>query len=47
MPADPVMTLLALLNEASAEVARTKGDPKVRAQISDLMAGFFRILEWP
>jgi AcrR family transcriptional regulator len=38
-------TLLALLREASAEVARTKGDPKVRAQISDLVSGFFRSLE--
>jgi AcrR family transcriptional regulator len=38
-------TLLALLREASAEVVRTKGDPKVRAQISDLVAGFFRTLE--
>ncbi|SRR5579871_91168 len=38
-------TLLALLREASAEVARTKRDPKVRAQVSDLVAGFFRTLE--
>jgi AcrR family transcriptional regulator len=38
-------TLLALLREASAEVARTKGDSKVRAQISDLVAGFFSTLE--
>jgi AcrR family transcriptional regulator len=45
-PADLIArTLLALLREASAEVARTKGDPKVRAQISDLVAGFFRTLE--
>jgi AcrR family transcriptional regulator len=38
-------TLLALLREASAEVARTKSDPKVRAQISDLVADFFSTLE--
>jgi AcrR family transcriptional regulator len=45
-PADLIArTLLALLREASAEVARTKGDPKVRAQISDLVAGFFTTLE--
>jgi hypothetical protein len=32
-------TLLALLHETSAEVARSKHDPKIRAQISDLVAG--------
>jgi AcrR family transcriptional regulator len=31
--------LLALLRETSAEVARTKGDAKARAQVSDLLAG--------
>jgi AcrR family transcriptional regulator len=45
-PADLIAwTLLALLREVSAEVARTKGDPTGRAQISDLVAGFFRTLE--
>jgi AcrR family transcriptional regulator len=38
-------TLLALLRETSAEVAQTPRDPKVRAQISDLIAGVFRALE--
>jgi hypothetical protein len=33
-------TLLARLREASAQVAPTTGGPKVRAQISDLVAGF-------
>jgi AcrR family transcriptional regulator len=32
-------TLLALLRETSAEVARTKGDPKIRAQVSELARG--------
>src|SRR5229473_7537811 len=32
-------TLLALLHETSAELARSKHDPKIRAQISDLVAG--------
>jgi hypothetical protein len=45
-PADLIApTLLALVREASAQVARTKGDPKVRPQISDLVAGFFAALE--
>jgi AcrR family transcriptional regulator len=38
-------TLLALLRETSAEVAQTRHDPKVRSQISDLVAGVFRALE--
>src|ERR1700753_2166751 len=37
-------TLLALLHEASAEVARSKHDPKVRAQVSDLVSGVFDAL---
>ena len=32
-------TLLALLHETSAEVARSKHDPKIRAEISDMVAG--------
>lgn len=32
-------TLLAVLREASAEVARSKHDPKVRAQVSEFAAG--------
>ena len=36
-------TLLALLHEASAEVARSKHDPKIRAQVSDLVAGVFDV----
>jgi hypothetical protein len=45
-PADLIApTLLALVRQASAQVARTKSDPKVRAQISDLVAGFFATLE--
>jgi AcrR family transcriptional regulator len=32
-------TMLALLHETSAELARAKHDPEVRAQISDLVAG--------
>ena len=34
-------TLLALLHETSAEVARSKHDPEVRAQVSDLVTGVF------
>src|SRR6201996_1403742 len=37
-------TLLALLHEASAEVARSKHDPEVRAQVSDLVTGVFDAL---
>ena len=37
-------TLLALLHETSAEVARSKGDPAVRARITDLVAGIFDAL---
>lgn len=37
-------TLLALLHETSAEVARSKNDPIVRAQISDLVAGVWNVL---
>jgi AcrR family transcriptional regulator len=37
-------TLLALLHETSAEVARSKREPTVRAQISDLVAGVFDVL---
>jgi AcrR family transcriptional regulator len=37
-------TLLALLREASAEVARSKRDPKTRAQIADLVAGILDAL---
>jgi hypothetical protein len=37
-------TLLALLHETSAEVARSKHDPSVRAQITDLMAGVWSVL---
>ena len=32
-------TLLALLHESSAELARSRHDPKIRTQISDLVAG--------
>jgi hypothetical protein len=32
-------TLLALLHETSAEVARSRHDPKIRAQVSDLVTG--------
>jgi AcrR family transcriptional regulator len=38
-------TLLALLRETSAELVRSKRDPKVRAQIADLVAGVFAALE--
>jgi hypothetical protein len=31
--------LLALLHETSAEVARSKHDPKIRAEVSDLVTG--------
>jgi AcrR family transcriptional regulator len=37
-------TLLALLRESSAEVARTKGAAKAREQVSDLISGVFRLL---
>ena len=37
-------TLLALLRETSAELARSKRDAKVRAQIADLVAGVFAAL---
>jgi AcrR family transcriptional regulator len=37
-------TLLALLHETSAEVVRSKHDPGVRAQISDLVTGVFEAL---
>jgi AcrR family transcriptional regulator len=37
-------TLLALLRETSAEVARTKGDAKVRAQVSKLVEGLLNSL---
>jgi AcrR family transcriptional regulator len=37
-------TLLALLHETSAEVARSKGDPAVRARITDLVSGIFDAL---
>jgi AcrR family transcriptional regulator len=40
-------TLLAVLREASAEVARTKGDEKVRAQVSELAAGVLAVLAAP
>jgi hypothetical protein len=36
-------TLLALLHETSAELARSKHDPKVRAQISDMVTGVFDV----
>ena len=36
-------TLLALLHETSAELARSKQDPKIRAQISDMVTGMFDI----
>jgi AcrR family transcriptional regulator len=40
-------TLLALLREASAEVARAKHDAKVRAQVADLVAGVLDVLAAP
>jgi len=36
-------TLLALLHETSAEVARTKHDPAVRAQVSEMVSGVFDV----
>jgi AcrR family transcriptional regulator len=36
-------TLLALLHETSAELARSKHDPAVRAQISEMVAGVFDV----
>jgi hypothetical protein len=37
-------TLLALLHETSAELARSKHDPAVRTQISEMVAGMFDVL---
>lgn len=37
-------TLLALLRESSAEMARTKGSAKAREQVSDLVSGVFNLL---
>jgi AcrR family transcriptional regulator len=39
--------LLSLLHECSAEVARSQGNPGVRAQIADLVAGVFDVLAVP
>jgi AcrR family transcriptional regulator len=36
-------TLLALLHETSAELARSKHDPAVRTQISEMVAGMFDV----
>jgi AcrR family transcriptional regulator len=36
-------TLLALLHETAAEVARSKHDPAVRAQVSELVTGVFDV----
>jgi AcrR family transcriptional regulator len=36
-------TLLALLHETSAELARSKHDPAVRMQISEMVAGMFDV----
>jgi hypothetical protein len=36
-------TLLALLHETSAELARSKHDPVVRTQISEMVAGMFDV----
>jgi AcrR family transcriptional regulator len=36
-------TLLALLHETSAELARSKHDPAVRVQISEMVAGVFDV----
>jgi AcrR family transcriptional regulator len=36
-------TLLALLHETSAELARSKHDPAVRTQISEMVAGVFDV----
>jgi AcrR family transcriptional regulator len=38
-------TLMALLHEASAEVARSRRDPTVRQQVSELAAGVFRLFK--
>jgi AcrR family transcriptional regulator len=38
-------TLLALLHETSAEVARSKRDPNVRKQISEIVSNLFRVFE--
>jgi hypothetical protein len=43
-PVGFVALLPALLREASTEVARSKLDPKLRAQIAELVAGLFGIL---
>jgi AcrR family transcriptional regulator len=37
-------TLLALLRESSAEVARTRGSAKARQQVSELASGVFNLL---
>ena len=37
-------TLLAVLREAAAEVARSKHDPEVRAQVAALVDGVFEVL---
>jgi hypothetical protein len=37
-------TLLALLRESSAEVARTKGSATAREQVSELVSGVFNLL---
>ena len=37
-------TLLALLRESSAEVARTRGSAKAREQVSELVSGVFNLL---
>jgi AcrR family transcriptional regulator len=39
--------LLALLRESSSEVARSKNNPAVRAQIAELVAGVFGVLSNP
>jgi AcrR family transcriptional regulator len=39
--------LLALLRETSSEVARSKNNPAVRAQIAELVAGVFGVLSNP
>lgn len=38
-------TLLALLRETSAEVVRTRRNPKIREQISDMVTGIFQAFE--
>ena len=40
-------TLLALLREASAEVARSKHDPIVRTQVAELVGGMLSVLAAP